>query len=140
MAPLLFEVKQLRNVSKPYQRATDVMIDDEPKEQKIGPKKGQMYQMMGHDGVRFIKLVLLFPNQASLVSKMFDSNKFVLTKGTYFTRAESTITFLIDNADQIQEIWNDKKSPKLIESYFDIKGLPIKYTNAPRFKFITQKK
>ena len=76
-----------------------MMIDDEPKEQKIGPKKGQMYQMMGHDGVRFIKLVLLFPNQASLVSKMFDSNKFVLTKGTYFTRAESTITFLIDNAD-----------------------------------------
>jgi hypothetical protein len=39
-ADLLVEFKTIRNVSKPYQRATDVMVDDEPKEQKIGPKKG----------------------------------------------------------------------------------------------------
>jgi len=39
-ADLLIEVKTIRNVSKPYQRATDVMVDEEPKEQKIGPKKG----------------------------------------------------------------------------------------------------
>ena len=37
---LLVEFRTIRNVSKPYQRATDVMVDDEPKEQKIGPKKG----------------------------------------------------------------------------------------------------
>jgi hypothetical protein len=37
---LLIEIKSIRNVSKPFQRATDVMVDDEPKEQKIGPKKG----------------------------------------------------------------------------------------------------
>ena len=59
-APLLIEIKSVRNVSKPYQRATDVLVDDEPKEQKIGPKKGQTYQLVAHDGVRFIKLVLLF--------------------------------------------------------------------------------
>jgi len=60
--PLLIEIKSIRNVSKPFQRATDVLIDDEPKEQKIGPKKGQMYQIVAHDGVRFVKLVLLFAN------------------------------------------------------------------------------
>ena len=31
-ADLLVEIKSVRNVSKPYQRATDVMVDDEPKE------------------------------------------------------------------------------------------------------------
>jgi len=31
-ADLLIEIKTIRNVSKPYQRATDVMVDDEPKE------------------------------------------------------------------------------------------------------------
>ena len=30
----------------------------------------------------------------------------------------------------------DRKSPRLQESYYDIKGLPIKYTQAPKFKFI----
>ncbi len=59
-ADLLVEFKTIRNVSKPYQRATDVMVDDEPKEQKIGPKKGQTYQIIAHDGVRFVKMVLLF--------------------------------------------------------------------------------
>ena len=59
-ADLLVEIKSVRNVSKPYQRATDVMVDDEPKEQKIGPKKGQMYSLIANDGVRFVKLVLLF--------------------------------------------------------------------------------
>jgi hypothetical protein len=44
------------------------MTDDEPKDQKIGPKKGQMYQLIAHDGVRFVKLVLLFNQQASFVS------------------------------------------------------------------------
>ena len=33
----------------------------------------------------------------------------------------------------------DRKSPKLQESYFDIKGLPIKYTGAPKFKFINDR-
>lgn len=33
----------------------------------------------------------------------------------------------------------DRKSPKLQESYFDIKGLPIKYTGAPKFKFFNDR-
>ena len=34
----------------------------------------------------------------------------------------------------------DRKSAKIRESYFDIKGLPVKYTNAPKFKFINSDK
>lgn len=38
---LLFEVKSIKNVSKPFQRIKDPDLGDlEPKEQKIGPKKG----------------------------------------------------------------------------------------------------
>ena len=41
---LFVEIKQVRNASKPYQKATDaVLVDDEPKEEKIGPKKGNTY-------------------------------------------------------------------------------------------------
>jgi hypothetical protein len=59
-ADLFIEIKSIRNVSKPFQRATDVMVDDEPKDVKIGPKKGQTYQLIAHDGVRFVKMVLLY--------------------------------------------------------------------------------
>lgn len=39
--PLLFEVKSVKNVSKPFQRVKDPDLGDfEPKEMKIGPKKG----------------------------------------------------------------------------------------------------
>lgn len=38
---LLFEIKSIKNVSKPFQRVKDPDLGDtEPKEQKIGPKKG----------------------------------------------------------------------------------------------------
>ena len=41
--PLLIEVKSITNVSKPFQKVKDAELDDEEKEMKIGPKKGQMY-------------------------------------------------------------------------------------------------
>ena len=42
--PLLFEVKSVKNVSKPFQRVKDPDLGDmEAKEMKIGPKKGQTY-------------------------------------------------------------------------------------------------
>ena len=38
---LLFEIKSIKNVSKPFQRIKDPDLGDmEPNEQKIGPKKG----------------------------------------------------------------------------------------------------
>ena len=38
--PLLVEIKSITNVSKPFQKVKDADLDDEPKEMKIGPKKG----------------------------------------------------------------------------------------------------
>ena len=77
--PLLIEVKNVTNVSKPFQKVKDADLEDDgEKEMKIGPKKGQMFQMIGHDGVRFIKLVLLFKDTKSLVTKLNEVNKFIL--------------------------------------------------------------
>lgn len=58
--PLLVEIKTIRNVSKPFQKAANMKDYMEEKEMKIGPKKGQMYQLCGHDGIRFLKIVLMF--------------------------------------------------------------------------------
>lgn len=98
-----------------------------------------MYQLIAHDGVRFIKLVLLFNSQASFVGKLFETNKFFLKKGVFISRPDGALTFLIDSLEQLVEFYMDRKSAKLQESYFDIKGLPIKYTNAPKFKFINER-
>lgn len=96
---MLIEIKSIRNVSKPFQRATDVMIDDEPVDQKIGPKKGQTYQMIAHDGVRFVKLVLLFGQQVSFVGKLHENNKFFVKQGVFISRPDGTLTFLIDRVE-----------------------------------------
>jgi hypothetical protein len=74
-----------------------------------------------------------------LVGKIFESNKFFVKRGTFISRPDGTLTLLIDAAEQLVEWWMDRKSPKLQESYFDIKGLPIKYTGAPKFKFINDR-
>ena len=56
---MLVEIKNITNVSKPFQKVKDADLDDGEKEMKIGPKKGQMFSMIAHDGVRFLKLVLI---------------------------------------------------------------------------------
>ncbi len=99
-----------------------------------------MYQLIAHDGVRFLKLVLLFAQQADFIKQLFERNKFIVKKGTFISRPDSTLTLLIDNVQQLKEETIDRKSAKIRESYFDIKGLPIKYTNAPKFKFINSDK
>lgn len=99
-----------------------------------------MYQLIAHDGVRFVKLVLLFNQQATFINHLFENNKFIVKKGTFISRPDSTLTLLIDNVAQLKEETMDRKSAKIRESYFDIKGLPIKYTNAPKFKFINNDK
>jgi hypothetical protein len=70
---------------------------------------------------------------------LHESNKYFIKKGTYISRPDGTLQFLIDKLDQLQEFFVDTKSARMIESHFDIKGLPIKYTSAPRFKFINEK-
>ena len=48
-------------------------------------------------------------------------------------------TFLVDKEDQILQLYNDKVSPKLVMSMLEIKGLPVKYTNAPKFVFLNDR-
>ena len=61
--PLLLEVKQFRNLSKPYQRVTKYENTEKiALKNQNGVKRDHTFQLITHDGVRFIKLILLFPN------------------------------------------------------------------------------
>lgn len=60
-----------------------------------------MFQMIAHDGVRFVKLVLLFKDTKSTITKINEVNKFVLKSGIYVSKGEGTTQFLIDYEDQI---------------------------------------
>ena len=55
------------------------------------------------------------------------------------SKGDGTTQFLIDHEDQMQQVYNDNRSPRLGPSQMDIKGLSIKYTGAPRFVFLNEK-
>ena len=106
---LLIEVKGIRNVSKPFQRIKDPDLGDlEPKEMKIGPKKGQMYQLIAHDGVRVVKLILMFKECVPIVSKIHEMNKFSLESGVYVSHADGQLSLLVDRADQLTCLFSDR--------------------------------
>ncbi len=69
--------------------------------------------MIGHDGVRFLKLVLLFRDHSSIVSKINETNKFKLAAGIFVSKADGQTSFLIDTSDQISFVFNDKSTPKI---------------------------
>jgi hypothetical protein len=81
----------------------------------------------------------LFANQGSLVKNIRETNKYYIQKGTYFNAGgENSSTFMVDTPQQIVEVYSDRKSVKLQESTVDIKGLPVKYTDAPKFVFLNE--
>ena len=88
-----------------------------------------MYQLIAHDGCRFVKLNLMFANQVNFVKQLREVNKYVLAPGVYL----SSTSFLVDYPNQLEQIFTDKKSPSLEESHSDVQGLPVKYTAAPKF-------
>lgn len=138
-APLFLEIKEVRNVSQPFQRVGEKLStkDDEEKEKKrLRKLKNQTYQFKAHDGKRLIKVILLFPDQDQLVRGLFEVNKFCVYEA-FMTPSEPN-TFVIDHPDQIVQLYIDKHSPKLQEEYQMMQGLPIKYTNAPRFVFLNE--
>ena len=61
-SPLLLEVKQFRNLSKPYQRVSKTDTSEKSKVGDAGVKRDHTFSLIAHDGVRFIKLVLLMKN------------------------------------------------------------------------------
>ena len=122
----------------PYQRVSKA----EPGEQiaittTSGVKRDHTFSLITHDGVRFIKLVLLMPNQASLIKDLRSKNKFLLKSGFVDSNSERGSTvMLIDTMEQLAMVYNDKSSERLTENQMQIQGLPIKYTNAPKFVFL----
>ena len=96
--------------------------------------------MVAHDGVRFIKLVLLMPNQASIVGQHHERNKLLLKSGYVDTAQErGAVIILVDAMDQVAVVHNDKQgSTRLWEQQMEVQGLPIKATNAPKFVFLNE--
>ena len=137
-APLLLEVKQFRNLSKPYQRVSKTEGQEKIKLTKTGTKRDHTFSLIAHDGVRFIKLVLLMPNQSSIMKNLHERNKFLLKSGYVDSTTErGTVVILVDGMDQLAMVHNDRSgSERLTEQQKEIQGLPIKYTNAPKFVFL----
>jgi len=103
-----------------------------------GTKRDHTFSLIAHDGVRFIKLVLLMPNQSSIVKDLHERNKFLLKSGYVDNTTErGSIVILVDGMDQLAMVHNDRSgSARLTEQQKEIQGLPIKHTNAPKFVFL----
>ena len=98
---LLLEVKQFRNLSKPYQRVSKAAtLDKEKIESAKGVKKDDSFQLICHDGVRFLKLTLMMDNQISLIKGLNERNKFLL-KAAYIDvdSEKGIVNALVDGMD-----------------------------------------
>lgn len=122
MAPLLLEVKQFRNLSRPYQRVGKAEPGEKIQVTGAGAKRDHTFSLVAHDGVRFIKLVLLMPNQISIVKDLRERNKFLLKSGYVDSAQErGAIVILVDGMDQLAMVHNDKAgSQRLIEQQNEI--------------------
>jgi hypothetical protein len=121
-APLLLEVKQFRNLSRPYQRVGKADPGEKIQVTGAGAKRDHTFSLVAHDGVRFIKLVLLMPNQVSIVKDLRERNKFLLKSGYVDSAQErGAIVILVDGMDQLAMVHNDKAgSQRLIEQQNEI--------------------
>jgi hypothetical protein len=81
------------------------------------------------------------PDQVQLVKDLRARNKFLLKSGYVDTTSERGIAvILVDGIDQLAMVYNDTTgSEKLTERHNAIQGLPIKYTNAPKFVLLADK-
>ena len=97
-APLLLEVKQYRNLSKSHQRVTktgESMAKIKMSKGNESVKKDDTFQLICHDGMRFIKIVLMMPNQVQLVSLIHERNKFILKSGYVDSTSEKGMVNII---------------------------------------------
>lgn len=100
--PLLLEVKQYRNLSRPYQRVSKTDTSDKIKVSDSGAKRDHTFSLIAHDGIRFFKLVLMMKGSVSMVKDLQESNKFLLKSGYIDTTSErGTIMILVDNMNQL---------------------------------------
>ena len=75
------------------------MGEDLNKETKIGFKKGQMYSLFAHDGIKFIKVVFMFNDYQSILKNLHKGSKFSLSKGLYVSRLDAQYSVLVDSID-----------------------------------------
>ena len=95
-------MKQFRNLSRAYQRVTKTEITDKIKVGDSGAKRDHSFSLIAHDGVRFLKLVLLMKGAVTMVKDLQESNKFLLKSGYVDTNSEKgTIMILVDGMDQL---------------------------------------
>ena len=93
-------MKQYRNLSRAYQRVTKTDTSEKIKVGDAGAKRDHSFTMIAHDGVRFLKLVLLMKGAVTMVKDLQESNKFLLKSGYVDTTSErGTIMILVDGMD-----------------------------------------
>ena len=103
------EIKQFRNLSRPYQRIGKADPGEKIQVTGTGAKRDHTFSLVAHDGVRFIKLVLLMPNQSSIVGQLHERNKLLLKSGYVDTAQErGAVIILVDAMDQLAVVHNDK--------------------------------
>ena len=75
--PLLIEIKEIRNVCTAFQVEDNSAIEGEKKGTRT---KDATYQLKAHDGVRPIKIILLFEpkQQIGIVNSINEVNKYCL--------------------------------------------------------------
>ena len=87
-------------MSKPYQRISKTDTSEKSKVGDSGIKRDHTFSLIAHDGVRFIKLVLLMKNQGSIVKDLHEKNKFLLKSGYVDSTTEKGNTIiLVDGMD-----------------------------------------
>jgi len=118
-------VKQYRDVSRPYQRAS---LDE-------SGKAGQLYLLIAHEGKRYVKVLLFFPQDARFVKQIREKNKYFIKAASF--HPDGTI-LMVESPENFIELLNDRGSPFIPEARTEIQGLPLKYTAAPKFVFLNE--
>mmetsp|Transcript_7043 Transcript_7043/g.11854 ORF Transcript_7043/g.11854 Transcript_7043/m.11854 type:complete len:133 (-) Transcript_7043:26-424(-) len=77
------------------------------------------------------------PNSSQFVKALHERNRFLIRSGYVDIVSErGTVVIILDRLNQIELLYNDKTSERLIEQQNEVQGLPIKHTNAPKFVFL----
>ncbi len=109
---------------------------DEKGKTKSSFKKGITYLIAAHDGKRLLKVILLLEEKSNFFQNIRETNKYLLQEAEI--HYSEGIYFVVNSTENLNQLYNDTHSTKLIESINEIAGLTIKYTGAPKFVFLNE--
>jgi len=95
-----------------------------------------VFLVVAHDGKRLVKVLLLVSQAPKFVQTLREGSKFWL-RTAQFHMEDGGSLFVTENSEDLQLHFEDKSAARMVESLSQIQGLPIKYTDAPRFVFLT---